>query len=156
MDRPALVVPFTQLAGIELLPALPGAGRARIDGRPAQTNHLGSVHAGALFTLGEVASAHAVLGLLGEHAARWTAVTQRADIRYQAPARGAIEAQATVGDSLAAVLAALHAQGRTTLAVTVALGDAGGRVVAEMALQWFVGRPRGGDRGRRGGEGEPA
>src|SRR4051794_23587239 len=66
-------------------------------------NHVGTVHAGALFTLGEAASgvaiARQVLSVLGGA----MPVTKTASIAYRRPARGRIRATAGVAESVDAI-----------------------------------------------------
>ena len=55
-------VPFADHVGIELDTIDPGRAIARLPERLDSTNHIGSVHAGALFTLAEAASGAAMAG----------------------------------------------------------------------------------------------
>ena len=135
--------PFNNHARIQTLDAAAGNGATRIGDLPELKNHFGTVHGGALYTVGEVAAARAVLSALGEHIAHLHAVTRSARIRYLKAARGAIDARATLSPGLVQeALAAVEQQGHAEVTVEVALTDAQGIVVATMVVDWHIGRPR--------------
>lgn len=144
-ERPVYqsAAPFNNHARIQIMETEPGIGATRIADLPELKNHFGTVHGGALYTLGEVAAARAVLTALGERIAQLQAVTRGARIRYVRPARGAIDARATLSlADVGAALAAVEQQGRAEIPVEVALTDAQGIVVATMVVEWHLGRPR--------------
>jgi acyl-coenzyme A thioesterase PaaI-like protein len=121
--------------------APPGEGATRIADVPELKNHFGTVHGGALYTLGEVASASAVLSALGERAAGLRVVTRGARIRYVKPARGAIDAHASLNMRLLEeALVRVEQHGRADVQVTVVLTDAHDLQVADLAVEWFIGR----------------
>lgn len=62
---PALV-PFIGTVGLVIDDVAPGRATARLPSRRAVHNHIGTVHAGALYTLGESATGAVVLGLFGD------------------------------------------------------------------------------------------
>ncbi len=57
-------VPFARHAGVELVRIDDGVGEAELRQTETSVNHIGSQHAGALFTLGEAASGAAMAGAL--------------------------------------------------------------------------------------------
>src|SRR5689334_14965752 len=59
-------VPFAANALVEVVEVGAGLGIARLQDAPKVHNHIGSVHAGAMFMLGETASAAAMLGVFAE------------------------------------------------------------------------------------------
>src|SRR5258706_7795561 len=66
----AAAVPFARHVGIELVEIVPGKGVATLDETATSVNHIGSQHAGALFTLGETASGAAMAGAFAALPAR--------------------------------------------------------------------------------------
>ena len=138
----ATSVPFHDHAFIEILDADPGTGRARIPDAPELKNHLGTVHGGVLFALGEVAAAAGVTRLLGADMARLRAITRRGSIEYLKPARGAISGEGFVSVSREAIFEALDAGPSLAVPVSVTLTDEAGICVARLDIEWFVGRPR--------------
>ena len=139
---PKSAAPFNNQAHVEIYSSAPGTGHTRVPDVLEVKNHLNTVHAGALFTLGEIAAARAVVTALGDDIARLTALTRRAEIRYLKPAQGAIEARATLGTTRDDILRAVEAEGRTRASVEVKLTDAAGVVVAEMEVDWHIARPK--------------
>lgn len=137
-SRNSPIVPFNALARVEVLETESGRGRTRIGDCPELSNHLGTVHGGALFTVGDVASGGALHGALGERAAALFAVVKNATIHFLKPARGAIEASATLVTPIDQVLTAVERDGRTIAIVNVTLTNTEGVVVAEMDLEWYV------------------
>jgi thioesterase domain-containing protein len=127
-------VPFARHAGIAVVDIAPGAATAALAERVEVTNHVGTVHAGALFALADAASGAAVLGALGDRLFATRMVVREASIRYVAPARGAVTARAEAA-GVDALLAALDTDGRADVPVTVVL-EADGRTVAEVAVTW--------------------
>lgn len=139
---PRKVVPFHDHAQIEIVDAPPGLGAARIPDAPELTNHLGTIHGGMLFAVGEVAAASGMYRLLGADTGRVRAITRRATIDYLKPARGAISGAATIGMSAADIAASLARLPSINVPVSVDLTDDEGVVVARLAIEWFVGRPK--------------
>lgn len=105
-------------------------------------NHLGTAHAGALYTLGEAASGVAVLRAMPELAAAPLLVAKTATIDYQKPARGAVTGSGVLRDTADAIRARLAADGKATIPVDVTLRDAGGVEVVTMTVTWYARGPR--------------
>jgi acyl-coenzyme A thioesterase PaaI-like protein len=130
-------VPFAAHAKVEALAAPPGIGRARIPDAPELTNHIASVHAGALFTVAESASGAAMMAGFGDLVAGGVRpLVRRSEIRYLRIARGVIVAEATPAEPVEAIRARLAETGRADFEVKVALTDAAGERVAEMDVTW--------------------
>lgn len=131
LTRP--LVPFAAHARVEAL----APGRTRIPDAPELTNHIGSVHAGALFTVAESASGGAMMAAFGDLvAAGARPLVRRSEIRYLRVARGSITADASPAEPVDAVRARFAAAGRADFQVLVALADEGGQAVAEMDVIW--------------------
>lgn len=135
-------IPFHALTRVDLVDAPIGVGHAQIPDAPELKNHLGTVHGGMLFTLGEVAAAAAMTQLLWPELARLRGITRRASIEYLKPARGALTATAIAGMTLAEITAALTTQHSVDVPLTVELRDSDGLVVATLKVDWYVGRPK--------------
>ena len=137
-----LVVPFNTHVRVEPLPADAGVGATRIPEAPELTNHIGSVHGGALFTVGEAASGRAFVGALvaafdsGDPGL--IPVVKTASIQFLKVARGEISARGSLVTPLQEVLAGLREQGKSTAWVEVQLTDSEGRAVAAMQVEWHV------------------
>jgi acyl-coenzyme A thioesterase PaaI-like protein len=135
-------VPFHDHAQIEILDAPRGQGRARIPDIAELRNHLGTVHGGMLFAVGEVTAAAAMMRLLGADMTRVRAITRKATVEYLKPARGAISGTGEVGMTRDEIFLALELQPSLNVPISVALSDAAGVVVAKLQVDWFVGRPK--------------
>ena len=59
-------VPFAGHVGVQITELEPGACSVRLPDRPDIRNHVGSQHAGALFSAGEAASGAAFVGAFAE------------------------------------------------------------------------------------------
>ena len=134
-------IPFNRHLGLEVREL--GDGHAVVDlpDESSLRNHVGSQHAGALFSAGEAASGGAFVGAFAEHLARLTPLAESADIAYKRIARGPITATARLGEDAGELLAALERDGRVRFPVEVELTDGDGELVAEMVVRWYV-RPR--------------
>jgi uncharacterized protein (TIGR00369 family) len=131
-------VPFAARALIEVVEVGAGLGIARLQEAPEVHNHIGSVHAGALFTLGETASAVAMLGAFAEQISSIRPVTVEATISYLRIARGTLVATARTALPAKRLQNELATQGRATLDLTVDIANDKGGIVAQMKAKWTV------------------
>jgi hypothetical protein len=95
-----------------------------------------------LFAVGEVTAASAMTRLLGSDILRVRAITRKATIEYLKPARGIISGEGQVGMTRDEVIVALELKPSISVPIAVILTDAAGVVVARLAVEWFVGRPK--------------
>jgi acyl-coenzyme A thioesterase PaaI-like protein len=100
-------------------------------------NHLGTLHAGALFTLGETASGAAIAGAIAPILQDAKPLAKTARIEYLRPARGEITATATIPDP-SALQARVSSNGRVSVLASVRLHDATGAEVARIEVDWIV------------------
>lgn len=84
----AAAVPFAGFLGIEYDTVSPGEVVLRLADDPAKHNHIGTLHAGALFALAESASGLAVIAAIADRLAGVTPLAARAEITYAKVARG--------------------------------------------------------------------
>jgi uncharacterized protein (TIGR00369 family) len=131
-------VPFAAHALIEVVEVGAGLGIARLQDAPEVHNHIGSVHAGALFTLGETASAVAMLGVFAEQISSIRPVTIDVTIAYLKIARGTLVATARTALAAERLQNELATLGRATLDLTVDIANDRGAVVAQMKAKWMV------------------
>jgi acyl-coenzyme A thioesterase PaaI-like protein len=101
-------------------------------------NHVGTLHAGALFTLGESASGATMLRLLAPALAGAMPVAKSAAIEYRKPARGRIRAAGSLAESVEEIAARLKQDKKATFDVRVSLQDDAGVEVATMNVTWYV------------------
>jgi acyl-coenzyme A thioesterase PaaI-like protein len=110
---------------------------------PAFHNHVGGLHAGAMFTLAETASGALVIGNFEDLIATGvTPLAATATIDYTRLAKGDVTATAVLGRPAAEIRAELAETGRTTqFPVAVTLGTADGET-ARMTISWALRPPR--------------
>lgn len=133
-----LAVPFARHAGIVLMHVEEGLARAELEQTGTSINHIGTQHAGALFTLGETASGGAMAGVFADRILSVRPVAGEAQIRYTRLAKGKIVAEARVAGTREALIAALERDGKVAFDVTVAMSDSEGKEVATMRVSWTV------------------
>jgi uncharacterized protein (TIGR00369 family) len=131
-------VPFVEHLGLEVLEISAGEATVRLPERTELTNHVGSQHAGALFTLAETASGAAFVGAFAERLGDVTPLARAAEISYKRIARGPIDASAKLGVPAAEALATLDAEGKVVFPCEVDLTDGDGERVATATVQWHV------------------
>jgi uncharacterized protein (TIGR00369 family) len=131
-------VPFVRHLGLEIESIGEGEAVVRLPERSELTNHVGSQHAGALFTLAETASGAAFVGAFAERLGEITPLARAAEISYERIATGQIEAHARLGMPADDALAKLDAEGTVVFPCEIELTDTSGTRVARATVQWHV------------------
>ena len=131
-------VPFAGHLGLQITKVAPGEATVVLPERDELKNHVGSQHAGALFTLAETASGAAFVGAFAERMGDVTPLARSAEIAYEKIARGPIEASATLGLPKEEALAILDREGKVEFPCRVVLSDTDGTQVATATVDWHV------------------
>jgi len=131
-------IPFNTHVGLEFVEVGDGRGVVRLPDDDHLKNHVGSQHAGGLFSAAEAASGAAFVGAFANHMAGITPLAKGAEINYLKLARGPITATATLSEDKAQLVDRLEADGRIEFPVAVEMTDEGGLKVAEMTVHWHV------------------
>ncbi len=131
-------VPFAGYLGLEITSVGEGEAVVVLPERTELTNHVGSQHAGALFTVAETASGAAFVGAFAERLGEVTPLARNAEISYEKIAKGPIEASARLGVSQADALATLDTDGKVVFPCEVELTDSSGQRVATATVHWHV------------------
>jgi acyl-coenzyme A thioesterase PaaI-like protein len=131
-------VPFAKLAGVQIDEVSCGTSTARLVERPDLTNHIGTMHAAALFALGEAASGAAMAGTLGVLIMKAKPVASDASIKYLKLAKGTIIAVARVDADANWVVKELEKEGKIRFDVMVDLNNEGNETVAQMKVEWHI------------------
>jgi uncharacterized protein (TIGR00369 family) len=131
-------VPFAGHVGLEISRIAEGEATVVMPERPELTNHVGSLHAGALFTLAENASGAAFIGAFAERLGDITPLAKSAEIAYERIAKGPISAAASLGVAKDEALATLDRDGKVEFPCDVLLTDADGTQVASATIRWHV------------------
>lgn len=131
------IVPFTNHVGVRITEAGPDAGVAQIPADEHMLNHLGTVHAGALYLAGEIAGAAAFCGAFAPKLGELGGFTLRdSRITFLKPASGLITARATVDPRTADDVLSGAVTGRFDLDGKAVLHDENGVLVAKMYLDY--------------------
>jgi uncharacterized protein (TIGR00369 family) len=131
-------VPFAGHLGVTVTSMSEGEAVALLPERDELKNHVGSQHAGALFTAAETASGAAFVGAFAERMGEVTPLARSAEIAYEKIAKGPIEATARLGMAKDEALAALDSEGKVEFPCEVVLTDAEGIQVASATVRWHV------------------
>ncbi|HEX8123272.1 MAG TPA: DUF4442 domain-containing protein [Solirubrobacteraceae bacterium] len=131
-------IPYNVHLGLEVAEVAPGRGVVRLPDRAEIRNHVGSQHAGALFSAGEAASGAAFVGAFAERLGDLTPLAESAEIAYRKVAQGVITATGRLDTPAEELLAKLDDEGVVRFVVGVELTNATGDSVAEMTVRWHV------------------
>lgn len=134
----AMAVPFVDHLGLEITEMDAGEATVVLPRRPELTNHVGSQHAGALFTAAETASGAAFVGAFAVRMGDVIPLAKSAEIDYEKIANGPITASARLGIDAAAAIATLDAEGKVEFPCEVELADRDGNRVATATVHWHV------------------
>jgi len=136
-------LPFNHLIGIEL--SDPGSGfLISLPDDVKYTNHLGTVHASALFAVAEAASGLFLLRHFGADAGL-VPVVRRVEAKFRKPGRGRISARALVAPEEASRWSAeLARRGRVVASVPVEVVGSDGETAVSATIDWFIARSAGG------------
>jgi acyl-coenzyme A thioesterase PaaI-like protein len=131
-------VPFAGYLGLEITEVGPGRATVQLPDRAELGNHVGSQHAGALFTVAETASGAAFVGAFAERMGDVTPLARSAEISYEKIAKGPIDARARLGVPADEALGTLDSEGKVVFPCEIELTDSSGQRVATATVQWHV------------------
>ncbi len=131
-------VPFAGYLGLEITSVAAGEAVVVLPERAELTNHVGSQHAGALFTVAEAASGAAFVGAFVERMGEVTPLARSAEISYEKIAKGPIEARSRLAMPADEALATLDSEGKVVFPCEIELFDGEGTRVATATVQWHV------------------
>jgi uncharacterized protein (TIGR00369 family) len=134
----AMAVPFADHLNLEISSISEGEAEVVLPERQELTNHVGSQHAGALFTAAETASGAAFVGAFAERMGDVTPLARSAEIDYEKIAEGPITARARLGLGKDEALSRLDADGRVEFPCEIELSDSSGARVATATVRWHV------------------
>jgi uncharacterized protein (TIGR00369 family) len=134
----SMAVPFAAFLDLEITEVSAGEATVVLPRKAELNNHVGSQHAGALFTAAETASGAAFVGAFAVRMGDVTPLARSAEIEYEKIAHGAITAKATLGIDAAAALATLDEEGKVEFPCEVELTDKDGQRVATATVHWHV------------------
>lgn len=133
-----VTIPFAEHVGLQVRERPDGNIVVVLPETDKTLNHIGTQHAGALFTLAETASGLYLQRIFARHVSSATVipVVRGASIAFKKPARGAVSATASMDLSPGQVLDAIQSQGRADFAVHVTLVNSQEEVIATCEVGW--------------------
>jgi len=130
-----LLIPFAKHIGIEHK----DKNILKLDSSQNIQNHMGSLHAGAAFTLAETQSGPYLQKCFPQLEGRVTALLRDAKAQYKHPATSTVQATATITDDAHdKLIAMLERKDRGVISVTVQLTDESDRLIMTGEFKWFV------------------
>jgi uncharacterized protein (TIGR00369 family) len=132
------IIPLNKLVGIEVVSIGDGVAEARLAFRREVTNHIGSVHATAIFGLAEAASGGAMSGAFAPVLMNVRAVAASANVTFTKIARTDLIAHARTVGSSEELRAKLGDAGKVVFDVVVDVRDAAGGDVAQVTVIWHL------------------
>jgi uncharacterized protein (TIGR00369 family) len=132
------VVPFVGYLDLRIEEIAAGEATVVLPDKEELRNHVGSQHAGALFTVAETASGAAFVGAFAERMGEVRPLARSAEISYEKIAKGEITARATLGVPAAEALGKLDSDGVVEFPCAIELSDAAGETVATATVRWHV------------------
>lgn len=110
-----------------------------IDDKIDYTNHLGTVHASALFSLAEATSGYFLMTNFPEFKSGIIPVVRKVDVKYKKPANGKIDSTASlIGQSIDEIKNQLSTRKRVSLTLKIELFDVNNINVMTGHFEWFV------------------
>lgn len=132
-----LELPFNKLIGLEFSDEADYI--LRLKEKQDYTNHLGSVHAAALFALAEATSAQFLLTHFPQHQNNFIPVLRTAHIKYKKPAFGQIYSKANLmEDNFESINEKLSSSNRILLKCEIELFDKNKIKVMAADFEWFI------------------
>lgn len=137
MSLDITTLPFAQLLGIHRHTEEPRT--MVLPASDACANHIGTVHAGALYTLAECCSGNRIIEVFGPRFDEVLTVLRRAEVKYRAAATGTLHARPQVADdAVDTFLETFNTRGRALLPIDAVVTMADGSRVMQATFQWYV------------------
>jgi acyl-coenzyme A thioesterase PaaI-like protein len=131
-------VPFAKLAGVEIKSVDAKHGVATLKERPEILNHVNTIHAAALFALGEATSGITMAGAMASVIVAVKPVVSLASVSYLKPANGEVVATGQLSRSADEVIEELRKNGRVRFGVNVAIANSANDAVCVMEFEWHL------------------
>ncbi len=131
-------MPFNQLVGITKCDSRQDGILELVSGRQ-HLNHVGTIHAGALYGLAEASSGQFLADHLKEDEAKVLPVLRKADIKYRKPAEGALYTTSKfVEEDWDTFHETLAKKSRALISIAIEVRNQDEQIVAMGGFDWFV------------------
>jgi uncharacterized protein (TIGR00369 family) len=132
-------MPYNAMLGVRIVEMDGGRARGTLAARPEVGNHVGTMHAGAQFSLIEATSGAAVSSAFLDLLGRAVPLAQGCALTYRRPAHGDVVAEASISpEDVERVRVELEAHGRAHFDVPVRVTDAVGTLATEALMRWYI------------------
>lgn len=130
-------LPYNQMIGLESADG-DSDFLVKLSDDPKYGNHLGTVHASALFAVAEAGSGAFLVQQFGEGSG-FVPVVRRVEVKFRKPASGRVAARCVVApEAIARWSDELESRGRVIAAVPMEVLDEGGTVALSGVVEWFI------------------
>jgi acyl-coenzyme A thioesterase PaaI-like protein len=111
-----------------------------LDSQPRHDNHLGTIHAAALFALAEATSGEFLLQSRGDRS-DGGGVVRRSSAKYSRAATGVISSKVTtLPDVIASAISTVDSRGKALVEIDVALVDQDDHLIGTVGFTWLLAR----------------
>lgn len=131
-------VPFVPYVGIVLTHANSYGAAGYLNRKKEIENHIKSIHAGAIYTLGETVAGAAVIALFFNQIASVKIVVSGAQVSYLKIAKGKINAKSKITSSGTKILENLSSKGKITFSTKVNLFNIDNEIVSSITFDFHV------------------
>ena len=132
-------LPFNKLIGLQLAEKESGF-LVFLPNDLQYTNHLGTVHGGALMSVAEAGSGVFLLQQFGENDS-FVPVVRKFEAKFRKPANGQVATRCMVSsEELKRWEHELSTRGRLSASVSTEVVDMAGNVVLSATIEWFIAR----------------
>ena len=132
------IVPFAKHIGVEITQVGDGTATGTLALAPEKMNHIQTMHAGAVYTLGEAVSGAAMSGAFADRILELKPVAASGQIEYLQVTKGNLTATGQTSETPETLRAQLDADGKARFAVNVRFSDETGEETARMVVEWAV------------------
>jgi uncharacterized protein (TIGR00369 family) len=132
------MVPFAKHIGVDITEVGEGTAKGTLELAPEKMNHIETMHAGAVYTLGEAVSGAAMSGAFAEKILALKPVAASGKIDYLKITKGNLVATGSTDKSAAELNKLLDDEGKARFAVNVSFQDETGEETARMVVEWAV------------------
>ncbi|WP_306250913.1 PaaI family thioesterase [Parvularcula sp. IMCC14364] len=132
------MVPFAKSIGVVLTDMGDGTAEGTLELRPDLMNHIQTMHAGVMYSLGETVSGAAMTGAFADQILGLTPVAAEASIQYTKKAKGGLRATGKTDQSGETLRALVEKDGKARFRVTVTFFDETDAEVGNMNVEWAI------------------
>lgn len=133
-----LEIPFNQFIGLKSTEAK-GNYIFRLEPEDRYMNHLGTIHASALFALAEASSGEYLQNQFSNYTLNVIPVVRKVEVKFSKPANGTVFSSASMIDSdISEIVEELKTKGRVIIKVKVEIYNDNSERIFTSIFDWFL------------------